>query len=304
MRAEQQPAEQRPRVPAGSLPAGAVAASSTDYDRHYSGLSPSVALSWAPLPGQLGWVSLARGYEPPTHDDLLGTINGTPNSGPGRPQPGNPAAAAAVFATPDLRAQRADTIELGWRGTGTGFRWEATLYHARLRNELLSLRDVTGAALASVNADRTRHTGLELGLAAALRRDLQGRLAWTWQDFRFHDDPLRGDNRIAGAPRHVLSAALDWQATGRLSVKGLVRWIPARTPVDNMNTVYSRPYVLADLGADHALGNDWAVFARISNLFDKRYAASSLVLDQASAAQAAYIPGQGRAFYLGTRLRF
>ena len=102
----------------------------------------------------------------------------------------------------------------------------------------------------------------------------------------------------------MISAALEWQATGRLSVNGLVRWIPTRTPVDNMNTVYNRPYVLADLGASYALNADWTVFARVSNLFDKRYAASTLVLDQASAQQAAYIPGQGRALYAGARVRF
>lgn len=293
-----------PASPTTALPAGAVPTVATDYDHHYSGLSPSLALSWEPAEGQFAWVSLARGHEPPTHDDLIGTIGGTPNSGPGRPAPGNPAQPAAVFATPDLKAQRADTIEAGWRSAAGRLAWDATVYHSRLRNELLSLRDPSGATLASVNADRTRHSGLELGLATALTPRLDGRLAWTWQAFRFDDDPVRGNNQIAGAPRHLVNLALDWRTTDSLTLGTQLRWVPSRTPVDNMNTVYSRPYALLNLAADYAISRDWAIHARLANVFDKRYAASTLVLDQASAAQAAYIPGQGRSIYVGTRLSF
>ena len=293
-----------PMNPLVAVPAGAVPSAANGYDRDYSGLSPSLALSWAPARGQFGWISLARSHEAPTHDDLIGTLNGTPNSGPGRPAPGNPALAAALFATPNLKAQRADTVEVGWRGTGTGFQWEATAYHSRLDHELLSLRDASGATLASVNADKTRHSGLEVGVGWAVTRDVDARLAWTWQDFRFDNDPLRGNNRIAGAPRHLVNLGLDWRATGRLTLNGLVRWVPGRTPVDNMNTVYNPAHVVAGLGADYAVSGDWTVFARVSNLFDKRYAASTLTLDQATAQQAAYLPGQGRAGYVGARLRF
>ena len=293
-----------PMNPLVAVPTGAVPSAMNSYDRNYSGLSPSLALSWAPLPGQFAWISLARGVEAPTHDDLLGTINGTPNSGPGRPAPGNPARPAAPFATPELKAQRADTVEVGWRGAGRGFQWEASAYHSRLKHELLSLRDASGATLASVNADKTRHSGLELGLGWEPVDQVDARLAWTWQDFRFDDDPLRGNNRIAGAPRHLINLGLDWRASSRLTVNSLIRWVPGRTPVDNMNTVYNRAHVIANLDADYRINADWTVFARISNLVDRRYAASTLTVDQATSQQAVYIPGQGRAGYVGARFRF
>ncbi|MBT0782143.1 TonB-dependent receptor [Paracoccus sp. pheM1] len=293
-----------PMNPGMRLPDGAVPATSTSYDRSYSGFTPALALSWAPAEGQFAWISLARGFEPPTHDDLLGTVGGTPNSGPGRPNPADPAAPAAMFATPDLEAQTSITLELGWRGTWQRLSWDATVYHARLKNELLSLRDVTGATLASVNAGRTRHSGVELGLSGELTETLSGRLAWTWQDFRFDDDPLRGDNRIAGAPRNVVTLALDWRPVERLTLRGKLHWVPGKTPVDNMNTVFNDSYALVDLGAEYALTENAAVHVEVTNLTDERYAASTLVLDQAVAGQAAFIPGEGRAFYLGTRLRF
>jgi len=163
---------------------------------------------------------------------------------------------------------------------------------------------VTGATLASVNAGRTLHTGVELGLSGELTETLSGRLAWTWQDFRFDNDPVRGDNRIAGAPRNVISLALDWRPVERLTISGKLHWVPGETPVDNMNTVFNESYALVNLGAEYALTPNASVHVQITNLTDERYAASTLVVDQASAGQAAFIPGEGRAFYLGTRLRF
>ena len=39
--------------------------------------------------------------------------------------------------------------------------------------------------------------------------DVTDRLAYTWQNFRFDGgDPLRGDNRLAGAPPHVVNGML------------------------------------------------------------------------------------------------
>src|SRR5699024_11390990 len=57
------------------------------------------------------------------------------------------------------------------------------------------LRDVTGATLAAVNAGRTRHSGAELGLSGELTDRLTGRLAWTWQDFRFDGEIGRASCR-------------------------------------------------------------------------------------------------------------
>ncbi|NGM45821.1 TonB-dependent receptor [Rhodobacter sp. SGA-6-6] len=279
--------------PGGPTP-GTAPAVSTSYDRDYSGFAPSLALSWKPAEGQFAWVSLAKSFEPPTHDDLIGTVGGTPNSGP----------AGAMFATPDLKAQTAVTLEAGWRGEAGALSWDVTAYHSRLKNELLSLRDTSGAALASVNADRTVHSGLELGLGAALSDTLEARVAWTWQDFRFDNDPLRGDNRLAGAPEHVLTLALDWQATEKLALSGTVHWVPGKTPVDNMNTVFNQPYTLVDLGASWSVGENAVIVAEVTNLLDERYASSTLVVDQASPTQAAFIPGEGRAFYLGAKLAF
>lgn len=293
-----------PANPTVRLPNGAVPTVSTDYDRSYHAWSPSLGITFEPAPEQLLFAAVSRSFEPPTHDDLLATVNGTPNSSPGRPTPGNPALRAAAFSTPDLKAQTATTVEMGWRGNHGSLGWDATTYYSWIDNELLSLRDSTGASLGAINADQTTHFGIELGLNAELTDRLTGRIAYTYQDFRFRDDPLRGDNRLAGAPRHIVNAALSFQATEAWSIGASVRWVPEKTPVDNMNTLWADPYKVVDLRMEYRINEHLRLFGEITNLFDEKYASSTLIVDQATADQAAFLPGDGRGFYVGVKSSF
>jgi iron complex outermembrane receptor protein len=283
---------------------GVAAAQDTSYDRDYTGFSPSLALGWRPAPEQFLFAAVSRSFEPPTHDDLLAAVGGTPNSSAGRPNPASVAPTSRAFATPDLDAQTATTLEGGWRGRVGPVAVDATVYYAWVDDELLSLRDATGAPLGAVNADETRHFGVELGLTAEVTDTLTGRLAYAFQDFRFHDDPVRGDNRLAGAPPHVVNLDVSWDATAELTLGGRVHWRPQETPVDNLNTLDADPFATLDLGARYRLTEAIDIYAEARNVFDETYAASTLVLDQARADQAAFIPGDGRAFYAGLALRF
>jgi iron complex outermembrane receptor protein len=288
--------------PTTLLPNGSVPTQDTSYSRRYSGWSPSLALSYRPDALQTLFVAGSHSFEPPTHDDLIATINGTPNSSPGR----NPAAPAltAAFATPDLKAQSANTVEAGWRGRADRFSWDLVSYYSWIDNELLTLRDVNGTLLGAVNADRTTHFGVELGAGVRLTEQWSGRLAYTYQDFRFVDDPLRGNNRLGGAVPHLIYAQLQWQATEAWMMQGAVRWSPARTPVDNMNTLYADPYAVVDLRSEYKIDKTFRVFGEITNLFNKTYAATSVVVDQARPDQAAFLPGDGRGFYAGVKVAF
>lgn len=293
-----------PANPTVLLPNGAVPTESTSYARSYAAWSPSLGLSYRPDSTHTVFAAVSRSFEPPTHDDLLRTVNGTANSSAGRPAPGNPALAAAAFKISNLEAQTGTTIEAGWRGRMPTFSWDAVVYHAWLDNELLSLRDATGTVFEAINADKTRHFGIELGVGASITDRLSGRVAYTFQDFRFVDDPMRGNNRLAGAPRHLVNATLQFQATESWSLQGTARWVPEKTPVDNMNTLYADPYVIVGLRTDYRINRNVSVFGEVTNLFDKTYASSTLIVDQAQPTQAAFLPGDGRAFYAGVKGTF
>lgn len=219
--------------------------------------------------------------------------------------PPRPSSNAPAFSTADLEAQEADTLEIGWRGRlQNDWAWDVTAYHSRVRNEILSLRDATASPRGSVNADRTVHNGIEAGLSGYIAAQVSARFSWTFQDFRFDDDPVRGDNRLAGAPRHVLNASIAWEATDKLTLFGSTKWVPEKTAVDNMNTLFADPYFVADLRAEYMLHESASLQAGITNLFDEKYASSTVIVDASRPDQAVFIPGEGRAFYIGAAFQF
>ncbi len=302
--AQRPTAAYNPANPTMRLPDGAVPTVSTSYRRRYTGWSPNLGLSLKPDPQSFAFAAVSRSFEPPTHDDLLSTINGTPNSSAGRPIPPQPNLPAAAFSTPSLKAQRATTVEAGWRGARGIFGWDTVVYYSWVDNELLSLRDSSGNPLGAFNAGPTSHFGVELGLSAQLGAAFVARVNYLYQDFRFDDDPVRGDNRLAGAPPQVVSAQADYRFSDAWSMQGALRWNPQQTPVDNMNTLYAGRYVVVDLRARCRLSDRVTLFGEITNVFNENYASSTLVVDQALPDQAVFMPGDGRGFFAGLIVRF
>lgn len=270
----------------------------TSYDYSYQEWSPSLALSYDIARGQTIFTAVSHSFEPPTHDDLIAAINGNPNASAG-------ATGAAVFSTPDLDAQTATTLEGGWKGNANSIAWSAIAYYSWVEDELLNLRDASGNSLGAVNADKTTHFGIELGTAFDLTANLSARAAYTYQDFRFDGDANHGDNRLAGAPRHIVNAALRYTVIPGLWVEAEVNWVPDETPVDNANNLYNEAFTLVDLRSNYALTDNLSIFGEVSNIFDETYASATLVVDAVSRPdQAVFLPGDGRAFIVGAKAKF
>jgi iron complex outermembrane receptor protein len=274
----------------------------TSYDRSYSEWTPSLALSYDLTRDQSVFAAVSRSFEPPTQDDLISTVQGTSNSSAGT-NPGT--APPAMFSTPDLEAQTATTLEGGWKGNTRGFAWSAIAYYSWVEDELLNLRDAFGNSLGAVNADKTTHFGIELGAAFDITANLSGRAAYTYQDFRFDEDAKYGDNRLAGAPRQIVNAALRYTFVPGLWVEAEVHWVPNETPVDNANTLYNEGFTLVDVTSSYAITENISLYGEVSNIFDENYASATLIVDNVSSPeQAVFLPGDGRAFILGAKAKF
>ena len=283
----------RPTYNAVSGVIGSVAAKDNSYSRSYDGFSPSLALSFRPMDDQMVYGALSRSFEPPTQDDLLSARGGTPNSSP------------TGFDTPDLDAQTATTAEIGWRGKAGLIDLDVGTYYSWIKDEILVISDASGLSGYTRNADQTRHFGIELGGSAQILDDVGLRLAYTYQDFRFHDSDKYGNNRLAGAPSHIIAALARYDVTSDVSLEADVRWILEKTPVDNMNTLYNDPWAVFGLRANWDITEKLTIYGEARNLFDEKYAAASVTLDQASRAdQAAFLPADGRAFYMGVKATF
>lgn len=262
----------------------------TSFAKTYDGWSPALALRWSPAENQTAWVSLSKSFDAPTSDDLISPVGGTVNTNP-----------TGLRAT-DVKAQTAKTLELGWRWQTGALGWDVVAYHSQIDNELLQLNTSSGVPYIS-NADKTVHNGLELGLNAAFSPVLRGRLAYTWQDFHFDNDATRGTNKLAGAPENLLKARLEWDASERLTLSGSLTWRD-EIWVDNANTARADAVTLLDLGASLALSDTAELVAELTNVTDEHYATAIVAADAAMVNGASYLPGEGRAAYLGLKLKF
>lgn len=267
----------------------------SSYDRTYDQFAPKLGLRWdnAPKDTQL-YANVSGSYEPPSFSEA-GTT-GVAN-----------------------RAQEALTYELGTRGERGFLRWEASLYHARIDDELLAI-SLPGPVTGTLNADRTIHQGVELGFAA----DLLGqawkngsapdhrvvlRSAWTYGDFRF-DGPTPGvagsnDNHIAGVAPHLIRGELVYETASGYYVGPTFEWVPQKSYIDHANTFSADPYALLGLKLGRRVSKGVSWFIEAKNLTDETYAATTGVILNANATDTAqFLPGDGRSVFAGIEYRW
>ena len=213
-----------------------------------------------------------------------------------------------------LEGQDAWQYEIGARGHSFGLAWEAALYDVELKNEILNLnvQPFPGAAFTVPtyrNSPKTRHAGLETGLAYQLpggvfvHGDIQDHLAlraaYTYARYTLVEDPDYKGNEIPGAPQHSATAEIKYTNPSGFSIAPTVEWIPQSYFLNSANTVRN------DAWSSFGFRAEWAVesagitaFVAGSNLADRRFSQSAQV---DNAAGKYYEPAHRLAFYGGLR---
>jgi iron complex outermembrane receptor protein len=162
------------------------------------------------------YASWGRGFETPTFDELAYRAAGSAGLNTG------------------LRPSRTRSLEAGARGRAGGARWQAALFRADTRDELVVATNAGGRS-SFQNAGDARRQGLELSLDAPIARRWNARVAATLLDARYRDafltcaaspcpvptQPVAAGTPLPGLPRRQLHAALHWQGDDwRLSLAG------------------------------------------------------------------------------------
>lgn len=202
-----------------------------------------------------------------------------------------------------LDAQEGRSVEVGSRGRLPGWRaleWDVALYHARLDKELLAIQTAPNT-FATLNADKTVHRGLELGMSLRPLPAWQLRLNYLHNDFRYDGDAVYGDNRIAGVPERVLNGELLWRSDAHRFYAGPTLQVASASWVDHVNKVQAPGYAVYGLKLGQQLTPAFSWFLEGRNLTDKVYAATHGVVGDATvpANQRLFNPGDGRAVYAG-----
>lgn len=214
-----------------------------------------------------------------------------------------------------IRPQRATTYEVGTRGRRPDLTWELIAYRAEIKDELQCLTDSLIAGSCNViNADRTIHQGIEAGAGVALLRNLLVNgpapdmiwlnAAYTYNDFRFDNDRTFGNNQLPGAPRHFLRAELLYKHPTGVYFGPNIEWVPEAYFVDNANSLKTQSYALFGLKAGFDNGRTYSFYIEARNLADKAYIASSSVARNANLTSTLFEPGNGRAVYVGAKVRW
>jgi iron complex outermembrane receptor protein len=259
-----------------------------DYANDYSNVSPKAGFRWDGAGVQV-FGNVSGSYEPPSFSEAL-TLNTA------------------------REAQTATTFELGTRGTRGPVRWDASFYHSEIEHELLTLVDPVTLLASTINADRTTHSGIELGLEGDLLGSswqdspdhrLVARTAWTYGDFRFDGDRTYGDNRIAGLPPHLIRGELTWEHRDGWYAGPTFEWVPVKSFIDHRNTFAADPYALMGLRVGRRRENGLSWFVEVRNLTDQIYAATTGVIENAKGQdQRQFLPGEGRSLYGGVEWKW
>ncbi len=225
-------------------------------------LAPRLGLRYELAPRVVAFASVSRSIDPPVTWGFTG-------SGVGRTQIG----------VKNLTEQKANTVEIGVRGSNDIFTGSLALYRSEVRNELLNAQIPGGlpSEQEKRNATPTVHQGVEAGLDARLWKGKGGdnvvlRQAYTYNDFRYKSDPVFGGNDLPGLPKHVYSAEVQYQHPSGFYAGFNARYA-SKTWVDYANSVAAPSYTIlgAKVGYEKP-GGKWSIFLDLKNLTDKAYA--------------------------------
>jgi iron complex outermembrane receptor protein len=129
------------------------AAPNLDGDQLYTKLNPAIGANWTVAPGFSVFANAAQGNRAPSPIELGCADRANPCSLPN-----------AMQADPFLAQVVTQTFEAGARGKAGKLRWNATLYRADNRDDILFVGTSTSQGYFT-NFGRTRRAGIELGAA-------------------------------------------------------------------------------------------------------------------------------------------
>lgn len=307
------------------------ATSSLNSDYTYSKINPALGATYALTPAVTLYANAQQGNRAPSPIEL------------GCSDPNEPCKLPnAMQADPRLDQVVTRSIEIGARGVAGPIRWNVAAFGAVNRDDILFVASNTVGQGYFKNFGKTQRNGVELGLSGDYG-SLMWNAGYTWVDATYRSsecivspensalDPSCGvDNirvqsgdRIPGIAEHSFKLGVNWRATD---------WLTLGSDVITHSGVYVRGnennehdengktsgFTVVNMVADAKLGGGWSVFARVNNVFDKRYFTAGQIgenpfvgpnstFDSNTANwedETFFAPGAPRSGWLGVRYRF
>ena len=268
----------------------------TDVTYDNWSLAPRIGVRYQFNPDLQVFANVSRSVDPPASWEYSG-------SGP-----------TAPYVRP-LEEHKANTVEVGIKGSAGIFDGSLALYRSWVKDELLNVQLIgatpTAAAVTGAfNATPTIHQGVEAGLNTRLWDNDSGeqvslRQVYTYNDFYYRHDPTFGDNQLPGIPKHVYQGEVQYEhPTGFYT--GVNVQSASRTAVDYANSFYAPSYTIFGANVGYETPNkDWKVSLDLKNLANKKYVTAVQPLYDAKGQDTASLyPGDGVGAYVAVEMRY
>ena len=315
---------------------------SLDGEGRFTKFNPAAGLTWKLAPTLTAYGGFSQGNRAPSPIEL------------GCSDPEHACVLPnALQGDPPLRQVVARTLEAGLRGSlgngGGGLRWNAAVFRTDNRDDLLFISNGRSAGYFT-NFGRTRRQGVELGVShqgsvidwslsySLLRATFESSAcllsesnssaetspACTGDD----EIEVRPGNRLPGLPAHTLKLTVDTRPLPNWSVGAQLAAYSSQFVRGNENNAHQADgaeffgdgrvggFALVNLTTHWKLGGGWELFAKVSNLFDRRYASGGLLAENAFDPRGNLLapadwrreqfaaPGAPRALWIGARWSF
>lgn len=276
--------------------AGAFYGQPPDVDLDYDRISPKIGATFELNDAMHLYASCNTGFRTPSESQLF------------RPSVASTAADAASRAllALNLKPITATQAEIGWRGRFDRWSFELAAFELVKRDDLVSQRDTATNVTTSVNAGKTSHRGIEVGIGAQLSPTWRVDSAFSYAKHKYEDWVTASadfsGNEMETAPRHMANSRVSWAPHSEVSAT--LEWIHIGSYwLEASNSSRFPKYDghdLLNLRARWQATPQLAVFGRIYNLADRRYADSA----QVSSNTPVYSPGLPRTYFAGLDWRW
>lgn len=263
--------------------------------REYFGTSPKVGAIYDYDKNLQFYSNLSGAYEPPTFSEVR---------------------QASTAGLANISAQKSYTLEVGTRRTKSDFNWDLSLYHSRLKDELI-LYTIAPNVTQALNADKTLHRGVELGFDSKILSNIFSkkliengdkiilRGTYTLNDFRFENDKTYGNKSIPGAPKHYVRGELRYENPQGFYFAPNVEISPQGFFIDAKNSVKSPNYWVLGLNTGFDFNKKFSIYLQGKNLLNKIYSPTANVLSNSTNSDpAVYYPATSRSFFAGLKYKF
>jgi iron complex outermembrane recepter protein len=248
----------------------------------YSHLSPKFGAAYELSPAASVFASYGHGFRAPSEGQLFRqgqTLN-----------------------TLGLDPVTVDSYEAGIRGTVAGrVNYDVAVYTMTKTNDILTYTNPDGTR-ETLNAGETLHEGVEVGVGAAVTREVRLDLGYsharhTYGQWQPHAGIDLGGNEMETAPRQIANAVFSYSPARLHGSRFAAEWTHVgRYWMDAENTHRYPGHSLVNLRASAPVYAGVGVFARLINATDRRFAESA---SYTLARGEEFAPGMPRTIYLG-----